>query len=172
MSNNTSSVDTEPTFEPKAALKNASLLGLQGAGVGAFVSALQNALSKHSAGASGFFTRTGGTIGFFGALGATFALADAVAANQREKHDPINGAIGGCAAGFLVGVRRGSIPVALGSCAFMGATAGIYDYSRGLQGKDDHIDKPQSKEEKRKSFFKEPPAPILPGRQPEPSTQS
>lgn len=66
MVNETRSLDSTVTYEPKAALYNTTLLGLQGLGVGACVSALQNALSKHSAGASGFFTRTGGQMGFFG----------------------------------------------------------------------------------------------------------
>lgn len=104
-------------------------------------------------------------MGFFGALGATYALVDAIAANNRETHDPWNGAIGGCAAGFLVGVRRRSLPIALGSCAFIGATVGVYDYTAGVQGKDDTIDKPKSKEEKRKAFFKQPPAPLIPNSQ-------
>jgi hypothetical protein len=53
-------------YEVKPTLSNASRLGLQSAAVGAFVSALQNALGTHSRGAMGFLTRTGGTIGFFG----------------------------------------------------------------------------------------------------------
>ena len=73
----------------------------------------------------GVFTRTGGTIGFFGvfnflsfqlpyvltcilyiaAMGATFAFTEAFVANQREKNDALNGAIGGCAAGFLAGIK-------------------------------------------------------------------
>lgn len=60
-------VETPPNFyEPKPTLANASRLGLQSAAVGAFVSALQNAMGTHSRGAMGFLTRTGGTIGFFG----------------------------------------------------------------------------------------------------------
>ena len=56
----------KPAYEPKSALQYASAVGLQAAGVGALVSAVQNALGTHSSGAAGFFTRTGGTIGFFG----------------------------------------------------------------------------------------------------------
>jgi hypothetical protein len=64
--------DTTPagpdvTYEPKPTLRYASAVGLQAAGVGALVSAVQNALGSHNRGAAGFFTRTGGTIGFFGA---------------------------------------------------------------------------------------------------------
>lgn len=54
-------------FTPKNPLNYAVSTGLQAGAVGAFVSAIQNALDKHSRGATGFLTRTGGTIGFFGA---------------------------------------------------------------------------------------------------------
>jgi Tim17/Tim22/Tim23/Pmp24 family len=39
------------------------------------------------------------------AMGATFALTETVVANQRQKNDPLNGVAGGCAAGFLAGIR-------------------------------------------------------------------
>ena len=38
-------------------------------------------------------------------MGATFAATEAVVANTREKDDAINGVAGGCAAGFLAGLR-------------------------------------------------------------------
>ena len=38
-------------------------------------------------------------------MGATFALAESVVANQRQKDDALNGVAGGCAAGFLAGIR-------------------------------------------------------------------
>ena len=53
-------------YDPKPSLQYASAVGLQAAGIGALVSAVQNALGTHSSGAAGFLTRTGGTIGFFG----------------------------------------------------------------------------------------------------------
>jgi hypothetical protein len=43
------------------------------------------------------------------AMGATFALTEAVVANQRQKDDALNGVAGGCAAGFLAGIRGSSI---------------------------------------------------------------
>lgn len=55
------------TYDPKPSLRYASSVGIQAAGVGAFLSAIQNALGSHNHGAAGFLTRTGGTIGFFGA---------------------------------------------------------------------------------------------------------
>lgn len=56
----------QASYEPKPTLQYASAVGIQAAGVGALVSAVQNALGSHTAGAAGFLTRTGGTIGFFG----------------------------------------------------------------------------------------------------------
>lgn len=38
-------------------------------------------------------------------MGAAFAFTEAVAANQRETDDALNGLAGGCAAGFLAGIR-------------------------------------------------------------------
>ena len=61
-----SSLASTETFQPRATLRYTSAVGIQAAGVGAVVSAVQNALSSHNHGAFGVFTRTGGTIGFFG----------------------------------------------------------------------------------------------------------
>ena len=38
-------------------------------------------------------------------MGATFAFTEAFVANERRKNDALNGAAGGCAAGFLTGIR-------------------------------------------------------------------
>lgn len=115
----------EEGYEPKSALRNATTIGFQAGMVGAFVSAVQNALGSHSRGAAGFLTRSGGTIGTFGkrnnlacqvrglkscfiltaAMGAAFAFTEATVANQRETNDALNGIAGGCAAGFLAGLR-------------------------------------------------------------------
>ncbi|KAH9837197.1 uncharacterized protein C8Q71DRAFT_757148 [Rhodofomes roseus] len=148
---------TDPAqYSPKPTLAYASTVGFQAAAVGAFVSTIQNALGTHGAGAAGFLTRTGGTIGFFGAMGVTFALTEAVVANTREKDDALNGAAGACAAGFLAGIRKRSIPIAVASCAVMGAAMGTFDYGgKSLQGS------LETKEERRKRFFKNPP-PTMP----------
>ncbi|KAI0825044.1 hypothetical protein BC628DRAFT_1321051 [Trametes gibbosa] len=139
-------------YEPKASLQYASAVGLQAAGVGALVSAVQNALGSHSSGAAGIFTRTGGTIGFFAAMGATFALTESVVANQRQTDDALNGAAGGCAAGFLAGIRARSLPMAVASCAVLGTAIGTLDYN----GKNLVPTDTESIEERRKRFFKQP----------------
>src|SRR5712671_203058 len=61
-----------PSFEPRPTLQYTATVGMQAALVGAFVSSVQNALGTHSKGASGFLSRTGGTIGFFGPFHSHF----------------------------------------------------------------------------------------------------
>jgi len=59
-----------PAFTAKSPIQEATRTGLQGAAIGLFFSAIQNALGNHSHGAMGVFTRTGGTIGVFGVFNA------------------------------------------------------------------------------------------------------
>lgn len=111
------------------------------------------------------------------AMGAAFALTETAVANSREKTDPLNGVAGGCAAGFLAGVRgvhkslsfivssnlrqlyysARSLPMAVAGCAAVGAAMGAFDYSGELAGQ---TSSPEQQEERRKRFFKQPrPAP-------------
>ena len=65
-------------YDPKPSLQYASAVGLQAAGIGALVSAVQNALGTHTSGAAGFLTRTGGTIGFFGMFVGSISVQTSV----------------------------------------------------------------------------------------------
>jgi hypothetical protein len=82
-------------------------------------------------------------------MGATFAFTEAVVANQRETDDALNGLAGGCAAGFLAGIRTRSLPIAVGSCAVIGGAMATFDYAGQIIGETE-----EKKEEKRKKFFK------------------
>ncbi|KAJ6621685.1 hypothetical protein B0H10DRAFT_1789498 [Mycena sp. CBHHK59/15] len=130
-----------PSYHPKPAIQNALTVGGQSALAGAFVAALRNALAGRNV---GFLT----PIGAFTAVGATFALTESVVANQRQADDPLNGASGACAAGFLLGLRARSLPMAVGTCAIMGGMLGMYDYTGGLKAEE------SSKPPGAKSFFK------------------
>ncbi|EIM92531.1 uncharacterized protein STEHIDRAFT_117537 [Stereum hirsutum FP-91666 SS1] len=144
-----------PTYEEKPTVRYTAAAALQATMVGAFVSTIQNALGAHNQGAAGFFTRSGGTIGFFAAMGATFAGTRSVVANTRQVDDSLNGVAGGCAAGFLAGIRSRSLPMAVGSCAVLAALVGTFEYTgESLQGDTSSL----SFEERRRRFFKhEPP---------------
>jgi len=116
-----------PVYEPKPIVALGAQMGLYAAGVGLFVSAIQNALASHNKGALGVLTRTGGTIGFFALIGATFAAADAWTANTRKTDDALNSLAGGCVAGLAAGARARSIPYGLASCAVLGGLMGTFD---------------------------------------------
>jgi len=148
-------------YETKNALQNAAYVGLQSAGVGLVISSVQNALDTHSRGAAGIVTRTGGTIGFFAAMGAVYSYTAAATANARAKNDPWNAAAGGCAAGFLAGVRARSIPTAVASCAIIGGLVGAFDLTGGsLSGGARDLESPKEREERRRAFFKQRRVPI------------
>ncbi|KAG1171984.1 hypothetical protein G6F70_007590 [Rhizopus microsporus] len=124
------------------------------AGLGLLVSAMQNTVEKHHSGAKGVFTRTGGTIAIFAAMGGIFTLGECVAKDIRKEDDALNAAIGGCAAGFLAGVRTHSFgKMALG-CAAIGGSMYAFESTGGLKGQ--FADKNrQEKKEYEKAFFKE-----------------
>ncbi|ORY30394.1 Tim17/Tim22/Tim23/Pmp24 family-domain-containing protein [Naematelia encephala] len=113
-------------YHPKPTLYNTASGGAIGAAFGTVVSAIKNATQQHDKGAIGVFTRTGSSITFFAALVGTYAAAEAITSNVRATEDPWNGAVGGCAAGFIAGIQRKSLPVAVGQCAFMGTVIGAY----------------------------------------------
>lgn len=56
----------EPTYQPKDAIANALKATMITSGAGAFVSAIQNTLTKQNVTAWGVITRSGGTIAVFG----------------------------------------------------------------------------------------------------------
>lgn len=119
-------------------------------------------------------------------MGAAFAFTEAVVANQRETDDALNGLAGGCAAGFLAGIRSTyvslctpvsishaffviarSLPIAVGSCAVVGGAMATFDYAGQIIG-----DTEEKKEEKRKKFFKTRPIFHRPTLDPSPAPSS
>lgn len=63
----------------------------------------------------------------FAAIGGLFAFTDAVAASIRGKKDIWNSALGGAAAGSVIGLRAGKLPVGIGAAAALAACAVIVD---------------------------------------------
>lgn len=115
-------------------------------------------------------------------MGGTFALTESVLANTRQTDDALNGAAGACAAGFLAGVRSafrsisslipphprinisdayiftaGSIAMGLSSCAVLAAVVGTFEYAGGEL----RANLSQTREERRNSFFKNAPPPLI-----------
>ena len=113
----------EQTYQPQDAIAIGINSTLVTGGVGTFVSAIQNTLTRQNIGPMKVFTRTGTTIAVFGmirsgpalngkkliispaGMGGSYAFAKAASANLREKEDAINPTIGGLLAGMVLGLR-------------------------------------------------------------------
>merc|ERR1711939_430390 len=136
-----------------AVLFPASTSAFQGAGIGLFVSAIKNSLESHNKGAMGIFTRTGWIGGYLAAIGFTYTATRNTLLNTLS---PASAA--GCAAGFVAGVRTGSIPKAMGLCAFMGGALGTFDAAGARIGNTDTgvtgAATVATQEQIRKQFFK------------------
>lgn len=104
-------------------------------------------------------------------MGGIFSYTDSTVANFRQKDDAINGAIGGCAAGVVLGAAARSVPMMFGGCASLAALIGTFDAAgKSLQGtyarpsandfSHDHDAAPgamgwrEAREARRQSFFK------------------
>lgn len=57
-----SAADVTPVYKERSPITETFNAGAAGAVVGLIVSAVQNSLQRHNAGAMGIFSRTGGTI--------------------------------------------------------------------------------------------------------------
>ncbi|BGP23950.1 mitochondrial inner membrane translocase complex, subunit Tim17/22 [Rhodotorula toruloides] len=152
----------EPTQLPKAYHRSSLVAngadGLAfGAGAGLFSSSVANALQTHNRGALGVFTRTGWMIPAFGSVGLTLGVSNAAVANLIESHDNgVAGAAGGAAAGFVIGLWKGSLPAAFGLALFTGAIYGTIDLAGGFgadSGRRSALSRPE-REQDRLSYLK------------------
>eukprot|EP00887_Chlorella_sp_A99_P004937 scaffold4.g4937.t1 len=79
--------------------------------------------------------RTGSVMAAYGStlalVGAAFATVDCFAETVRGKKDWVNGCLGSAAAGAMVGLRVGRLPVAVGAAAAMAAVSAVVDASDG-----------------------------------------
>ncbi|ORZ17320.1 hypothetical protein BCR42DRAFT_491209 [Absidia repens] len=141
------------TADNKDCIADSGNTALISGGLGLVVSAMQNTVQKHTEGAKGIFTRTGGTIGLFAAMGGIFTLGECMAEDIRGESDAINAGIGGCAAGLVAGIRTHSIAKMCAACAGIGGTMYAYEYSGQLKG-NLHGKSAAERKEIRDSFFK------------------
>ena len=64
----------------------------------------------------------------FASVGAMYTAAEPIVRNMRDNtDDAMNGAIAGCAAGSLVGIRNGSVGVSAGACATFAALSAMVE---------------------------------------------
>ncbi|KAF2399847.1 NADH-ubiquinone oxidoreductase 213 kDa subunit [Trichodelitschia bisporula] len=136
-------------YHPRDAIALTTETALITGGFGAFVSGVQNTLTRQNLGIAGFFTKFGGTTATYAAMGGSYAFAKTVAANLRETEDSWNNAIGGFFAGSVVGLRVRTFPAFFGYGATLAVLAAAFNFTGGaLSGfrKDPHLDEVGRKE--------------------------
>ncbi|CAZ83087.1 unnamed protein product [Tuber melanosporum] len=124
-----------PTFHRQDAISLGVRGILYGSGAGAFISAMQNTLTKSPVGAASFITRTGGVIGLGAAMGGSYMFFRAASANLRGVDDSINPTVGGAVAGALLGIRVRTMPGVVGCGIGLGVAMGIFEYTGGALGR-------------------------------------
>ncbi|KAF2155380.1 hypothetical protein K461DRAFT_276594 [Myriangium duriaei CBS 260.36] len=123
--------DHDENYHPKDAVGGALRATMITAGAGAFVSTIQNTLTRQNRGAMGFLTKTGGTIAVFGAMGGAYEFAKLASANLREKDDIWNPTIGGFFSGTMLGLRFRTMPAVVGYGALTAVVLGAFNYTGG-----------------------------------------
>ncbi|KAH8835238.1 hypothetical protein DL96DRAFT_1573418 [Flagelloscypha sp. PMI_526] len=109
-------------FHKKDPIEQSVRFGTYSSGAGFLVASIQNALTKHNAGAAGVLTRFGSTFALFAVSGTAYGFVEAYAGNYRVV------------VGALAGIRFRSIPSALGLGLGLGATMALFEYSGGVMG--------------------------------------
>lgn len=139
----------------------AGAVGLTSGAVLGFVgSTLQNAVQQHNHGWKGVFTRTGGTIWSFALAGGVYGVVDSGLKQYRQKGDALNKFSAGCAAGFMIGMQGKSLPLAIGTCVFLGGPVAILEAQGGSlrgDGKFEHTSLAGQKAQRYSAMFRKPP---------------
>ncbi|RKU45571.1 hypothetical protein DL546_006966 [Coniochaeta pulveracea] len=128
-------IDNDHDYHPKDAIRAAGWsAGILGTG-GLVAAAVQSAVTRQNIGPFGAFTKFGGTIATWTAVGGTFEFTRVAAANLREKDDHLNSALGGFAAGAILGMQTRRMPRIIGIGAVFGLVLSVMDYTgRSIKG--------------------------------------
>ncbi|KAI7188578.1 hypothetical protein KC363_g5382 [Hortaea werneckii] len=144
----------ESIYQPKDAVGSAIKATSVTAAAGAFISTIQNTLTRQNVGALGAFTRFGGTTATFAAMGGAYEFTKNASANLRQKDDAYNPALGGLMSGAMLGLRFRSAPAVVGYGCMVAVVLGAFSYTGGkLEGyhRDPTVDEVARKEFLRKN---------------------
>ncbi|KAF4979582.1 hypothetical protein FZEAL_4252 [Fusarium zealandicum] len=118
-------------FKPYDVLDDTAKAALTGAGGGLFISSVRNALSRTNVGVLSVFTRGAPVVGIATAAPAAYMFFSRTSMNLREQNDPWSAALGGFAAGAVLGLPTKRMPVVLALGASLGTIQGMFHYLGG-----------------------------------------
>ncbi|KAK4556483.1 hypothetical protein LTR86_006627 [Recurvomyces mirabilis] len=136
----------EGIYQPKDAVSATIKAALVTGSAGAFISTIQNVLTKTNYGAWGAVNKFGSTTALFTAMGGAYEFTKNASANLREKDDAWNAAYGGLSAGTMMGLRGYGAGLATLLYAFSFTGGSLAGYQR-----DPEVDEVTRKEYLRKN---------------------
>ncbi|TQV98232.1 hypothetical protein V2A60_008007 [Cordyceps javanica] len=116
----------ETAYHAHDTLDETAKTAVVGLGAGFFMAAVQNALSKRNVGAFGIFSRGAPIIGLAAASPAAYTFVSRTTMNLREKDDTLAAALGGFAAGAVLGLPSKRMPVVFALGGFVGGVQGAF----------------------------------------------
>ncbi|KAG0143544.1 hypothetical protein CROQUDRAFT_661069 [Cronartium quercuum f. sp. fusiforme G11] len=116
-------------YDHQSALTAAAKAGAYTGLAGTILGAIHHGVISPTEGYKGYFANVTKFGAMAAAVGFTYGGVATTVAGLRNEDDPWNAASGGCAAGFLLGVRAGQLPMALGNCALWGTAAAGFNYA-------------------------------------------
>ncbi|KAM3556663.1 hypothetical protein MY1884_004942 [Beauveria asiatica] len=118
-------------YQPHDVLDETAKTAVVGLGAGFFLAAVQNALSKRNVGAFGVFSRGAPVIGLVAASPAAYTFVSRTTMNLREKDDAFAAALGGFAAGAVLGLPSKRMPVVFALGGFVASVQGLFKLAGG-----------------------------------------
>ncbi|KAL6852765.1 hypothetical protein ACO1O0_007313 [Amphichorda felina] len=118
-------------YVPHDVLDETTKAGVTGLLIGSFAGGVRNAMARQNLGFSGFFIRQAPLIGLVTASSTTYCFIRGITLNLLEREDAWGGAIGGFAAGSVLGLGFKRFPAMLACGATFGALQGAFELFGG-----------------------------------------
>ncbi|KFH40928.1 NADH-ubiquinone oxidoreductase 21.3 kDa subunit-like protein [Hapsidospora chrysogenum ATCC 11550] len=118
-------------YVPHDVLDETTKAAVTGLLFGAFVGGVRNAMSRQNLGVSGYFIKQAPLIGLVAASSTTYVFVRGVTLNLLERDDAWGGALGGFAAGSVLGLPFRRFPPMLACGAGFGILQGAFELFGG-----------------------------------------
>ncbi|KAL2210791.1 Tim17/Tim22/Tim23 family protein [Sarocladium strictum] len=118
------STPAEVPYVPRDTISETGKTAVIGFGSGLLAASIQNALSRRNVGAFGIFTRGAPIIGIATFAPAAYTFVSRTTMNLQDKDSSFGAALGGFAAGGVLGLPYRRLPIVMGLGGFVGAFAG------------------------------------------------
>ncbi|MBW0462677.1 hypothetical protein O181_002392 [Austropuccinia psidii MF-1] len=154
-------VSQHKPYDYQSALGTATTFGTYTGLAGTIVAAIKHGVITPTEAHKGYLGNILKLGAMTAAVGFTYGGVSQFVASVRQESDPWNAAAGGCASGFLVGLRAGQLPLALGQCFIFGSAAAGVNYAGGTLIPANHNKTKEQQQLERTRLLGDKPDPLL-----------